>query len=218
MIPDDQYKLYEAGAYADVPVLIGYNSDEGATFGDPGSQEAYVRSVLQRYGKFADKVLAAYPGGTTPDQKKTARDLTRDTAFGWGTWTWARLQAKTGRAKVFLYYFDEHPDYPADSPRAGYGTPHSEELPYVFHQLREHNRPPPMPEDEAMSDLMRSYWTNFAKTGDPNGPGLPHWPAFVDTEPRMMHIAAGNTKAGPVVEEQGLEVLDEYFAWRRKSE
>jgi len=218
VIPDDQYKLYETGRYIDVPVLIGYNSDEGATFGAPRSQEAYVQSVHQRYEQFADKLLAAYPGGETPAGKKTARDLTRDTAFGWGTWTWARLQTKTGKSKVFLYYFDEHPDNPADSPRAGYGTPHSEELPYVFHQLREHNRPVPTPNDEAMSDLMRTYWTNFAKTGNPNGPGLPNWPAFSNAKPRTLYIASGNTKAAPIVSEDGLKTLDEYFAWRRYTE
>jgi len=218
VIPDDQYKLYEAGKYNDIPVLIGYNSDERATFGAPRSQEAFVQSVHERYEQFAAKLLAAYPGGETPAAKKTARDLSRDTTFGWGTWTWARLQTKTGKSKVFLYYFDEHPDYPADSPRAGYGTPHSEELPYVFHQLREHNRPAPTPKDEAMSDMIRTYWTNFAKTGDPNDAGLPEWPAFSNSKPRTLYIASGNTKAVPVVSEDGLKALDEYFAWRRSGE
>ena len=218
IIPDDQYKLYQAGRYNDVPVLIGYNSDEGATFGAPHSQDAYVESVRQRYGPFSEKLLAAYPGGETPAAKKTARDLTRDTMFGWHTWIWARLQTRTGKSKVFMYYFDEHPEYPADSPRAGYGTPHSEELPYVFRQLREHNRPEPTPKDEAMSDLIRTYWTNFAKTGDPNGANLPKWPAFSESKPRMLHIASGNTQAGAVVDENGLKALDEYFAWRRASE
>jgi len=218
VIPDDQYKLYEGGRYNDVPVLIGYNSDEGATFGAPPSQEAYVQSVHQRYEQFADKLLAAYPGGETPAAKKTARDLTRDTAFGWGTWTWSRLQTKTGKSKVFLYYFDEHPEHAADSPQAGYGTPHSEELPYVFRQLREHNRPAPTPKDEAISDMMRTYWTNFAKTGDPNAAGLPKWPAFSNAKPQMLQISSDSTKAGPVVDENGLKALDEYFAWRRSTE
>ena len=218
VIPDDQYRLYEAGHYNDVPALIGYNSDEGATFGVPASQDEYVKSVRERYGPFADQLLRVYPGGDTPTARKTARDLMRDTAFGWQTWTWARLQQKTGRSPVFVYYFDEHPEYPADSPRAGFGTPHSEELPYVFRQLREHNRPPPTPVDEAMSDMMRSYWTNFARSSDPNGPGLPLWPAFRSTRPQMLHIASGRTRAGPVVNEEGLRVLDEYFAWRRNHE
>ena len=218
VIPDDQYKLYQAGRFNDVPVLIGYNSDEGATFGVPRSQDAYVESVRQRYEQFADKLLAVYPGGETPAAKKTARDLTRDTAFGWHTWVWARLQTKTGKSKVFLYYFDEHPDYAADSSRAGFGTPHSEELPYVFRQLREHNRPAPTPKDEAMSEVVRTYWTNFAKTGDPNGANLPNWPAYKDAKPQMLNIASDNTKAAQVVNEAGLKALDEYFAWRRTSE
>jgi para-nitrobenzyl esterase len=215
VIPDDQYKLYQAGQYNDVPVLIGYNSDEGATFGVPTSQDTYVASVRQRYGQFADRLLTAYPGGDTPAAKKTARDLTRDTAFGWHTWTWARLQEKLGRSKVFLYYFDEHPEYPADSPRAGFGAAHAAELPYVFRQLTEHNRPAPTPTDEALSDMMRNYWTNFAKTGDPNGGSLHKWPNFANASPQMLHIASGSTKAGPIVNEQGLKIIDEYFAWRR---
>jgi para-nitrobenzyl esterase len=81
--------------------------------------------------------------------------------------------------------------------------------------LREHNRPAPTPADEAMSDLMRTYWTNFAKSGDPNGAGLPTWPAFSDATPQMLHIASGSTQAGPIVKEDGLKALDEYFAWRR---
>ena len=214
VIPDDQFRLYQEGRYNDVPVLIGYNSDEGATFGSPSSQEAYVEGVHQRYGPFADKLLTAYPGGESPEAKKTARDLTRDTAFGWHTWSWARLQKQTGKAAIFLYYFDEHPSYPADSPRAGYGTPHSEELPYVFHQLREHNRPAPTATDERLSAMLRSYWTNFAKTGNPNGNGLPPWPSFRDA-PQMLHIAAAGTRAAPIVNEGGLQSLDEYFAWRR---
>ena len=218
VIPDDQYRLYEAGRYNDVAVLIGYNSDEGASFGAPASQSAYRDSVHQRYGAFADRLLAAYPGGDSPSAKKTARDLTRDTTFGWHTWTWARLQNKTGKSKVFLYYFDEHPTYPSDSPRAGFGAPHASELPYVFRQLREHNRPPATPTDEAMSDMLRSYWTNFAKTGDPNGAGLPQWPAFTNASPQTLYIASNNTKASPIVSEGGLKVLDEYFASRRATD
>ena len=204
-----------AGKYHDVPVLIGYNSDEGATFGAPRSQKEYVDGVRERYGRFADTLLAAYPGGDTPAEKKTARDLTRDTAFGWHTWTWARLQNKTGRSTVFLYYFNE--PFPPDSPRPGYGTPHAEELPYVFHQLTEHRRPAPSAKDEALSEMLRTYWTNFAKTGDPNGASVAKWPAFTNATPQMLHIESDKTTAVPIVNENGLKVLDDYFAWRRST-
>ncbi len=62
VIAGDQYKLYESKQYNDVPVLTGYNSDEGATFGSANSQQEYVQSVRDRYKQFADKILAAYPG------------------------------------------------------------------------------------------------------------------------------------------------------------
>ena len=218
VVVGDQYKLYEAGKYDDVPVIVGYNSDEGATFPSPKSQEAYVKSVRERYQQFADKILTLYPGGETPEGKRTARNLMRDSSFGWNAWTWARLQTKTGKSKVFLYYFDEPAEIPAGTDRAGYGARHASELPYVFRQLTEHGRPAPTARDEALSELLRTYWTNFVKTGDPNGAANPKWPAYDDSKPQMLHISAESTKAGPLVNENGLKVLDDYFAWRRKTE
>jgi para-nitrobenzyl esterase len=218
VIAGDQYKLYESGKHNDVPVLMGYNSDEGLLFGNPKSHEAYVQSVRERYQQFADKILAAYPGGATPAEQRSERDLIRDSAFGWNAWVWAQLQTKTGKSKVFLYYFDEKAEIPAGSEGAGYGARHASELPYVFRQLTEHGRPAPTPQDEALSDMMRTYWTNFAKTGDPNGTSLPNWPAYNDAMPQMLHIEVGNTKAGSMVNVNGLKVLDAYFASRRAHE
>ena len=215
VIAGDQYKLYESGHYNDVPVLVGYNSDEGLTFGSPKSQEAYVQSVRERYQQLANKILDAYPGGETLAEKRTARNLMRDSSFGWNTWVWARLQTKTSKSRVFVYYFDEKAEIPAESESAGYGARHASELPYVFRQLTEHGRPAPTPKDEALSEMMRTYWTNFVKTGDPNGAGLPKWPAYNDAKPQMLHIEAESTKAGPWVNEDGLKALDAYFEWRR---
>jgi para-nitrobenzyl esterase len=215
VIPGDQYKLYESDQYHDVPVLTGYNSDEGALFGSPKSHEAYIQSVRERYQQFAHKILAAYPAGETPAEKWTERNLMRDSAFGWNAWTWARLQTRTGSSKVFLYYFAEPAELPAGAEPGAYGARHASELPYVFRQLTEHDRPVPTPKDEGLSDMMRAYWTNFVKTGDPNGAGLPRWPAYNDAKPQVLHIETENIKAGPVVNENGLKVLDEYFAARR---
>ncbi len=102
VIPDDQYNLYEAAKYNDVPVLIGYNSDEGLSFTRTKDPKEFVAGVKQRYGKFADALIRAYPVGES-DIPKSARDLARDAAFGWHTWSWARLQAKTGKSKVYFY-------------------------------------------------------------------------------------------------------------------
>ena len=218
VIPGDQYKLYQSGRYNDVPVLTGYNSDEGLLFGNAKSQEAYVQSVRERYQQFADKILAAYSGGETPAEKWTARNLMRDSSFGWNAWTWARLETKTGKSKVFLYFFSEPAELPRGANSEAYGAPHASELPYVFRQLTEHDRPAPTPNDEALSDMMRTYWTNFVKTLDPNGNGLPKWPAYGGAEPQVLQIASGNTNAAPVVNKNGLKVLDEFFAWRRADE
>lgn len=217
VIPDDQYRLYEAGKYNDTPVLVGYNSDEGASFPAEPTSEAYVKYTKERYGRFAERLLELYPPGKDKPTK-TARDLMRDTAFGWHTWTWARLQTKTGKSKTFLYYFDHHPEYPLDSPKAGFGAAHSDEMPLVFHQFGLPGRPAKNDIDVAMSEMIISYWTNFAKYGDPNGKGLPVWPAYSDEKPLAMHFLFDKAGAGPVVDIEGLKALDEYFKWRREGE
>ena len=61
---------------------------------------------------------------------------------------------------------------------------------------------------------MAAYWTNFAKHGDPNGKGVPEWPAFSNENPVVMYFA-GAPHTGPVPSEESLRVLDSYFAWRR---
>lgn len=215
VIPDDQYKLYEAGKYNDTPILVGYNSDEGASFTRTTDPKEFISSVELRYGKFADSLLKAYPVDST-SVPKTARDLSRDAAFGWQTWAWAKLQAKTGKSKVFYYYFDQHPDHPEDSPKYGYGSPHGQEVAYVFENLDASN-PETTKTDLEISDLMGTYWTNFAKYGDPNGEGVPNWPAFSDANPEVMYFNK-TAYTGPVPSAKSLEVLDSYFAWRRTPE
>jgi para-nitrobenzyl esterase len=215
VIPDDQYKLYEAGKYNDIPVLVGYNSDEGASFTWVKTTEEFISGVKTRYGKFADTLLKAYPLDSNRITK-TARDLARDAAFGWQTWIWARLQSKTGKSKVFYYYFDQHPDYPKDSPRYGYGSPHAQDVSYVFQHLDTANQETTKSDIE-ISDAMATYWTNFAKYGNPNGKGVPVWPAFSDNNPTVMYFRQ-TPHIGPVPSAESLKVLDSYFKWRRTPE
>jgi para-nitrobenzyl esterase len=215
VIPDDQYKLYEAGKFNDTPILVGYNSDEGASFSPPKTPEEYINGVKTRYGKFAEDLIKAYPVGsnTVP---KTARDLARDAAFGWQTWSWARLQSKIGKSKAFYYYFDHHPDFPASSPKAGYGSPHGQDVAYVFQHINR-SSPEATNTDDAISETMATYWTNFAKYGDPSGSGVPAWPAFSDANPVVMYFGQV-THTGSVPSSESLKVLDAYFKWRRTPE
>ena len=216
VIPDDQYKMYEAGNFNDTPILVGYNSDEGASFTRTKDPKEFTESVQQRYGKFADALLEAYPV-TETTVPKTARDLSRDAAFGWQTWIWARLQSKMGKSKAWLYYFDQHPDYPEDSPQYGYGSPHGQDVGYVFMELNPDN-PQTTESDLALSEVMATYWTNFAKYGDPNGEGVPEWPAFSGENPDVMYLTGPTPFVGPVPSAESLEVLDDYFEWRRTPE
>jgi enterochelin esterase family protein len=215
VIPDDQHRLYEAGRYNDVPILVGYNSDEGLSFSRDKTPEEYRESTRKRFGPFADRLLEAYPAGQDR-VPKTARDLMRDAAFGWHTWAWARLQARAGRSKVFYYYFDQHPAREAGSPQGDHGMPHGVDVPYVFQTL-DGKDPKLTAGDRAISETVSSYWTNFAKRGDPNGPGLPAWPRFTERDGQVMHFR-DEARPGPVPSAAALRVLDAYFTWRRTPE
>ncbi len=216
VIPDDQYKLYTAGNFNDTPILIGYNSDEGASFSHERTPEEYIANVKNRYGKFADALIKAYPTGEN-SVPKTARDLARDATFGWHTWIWAKLQSEMGSSKAFYYYFDQHPDYPEDSPRYGYGSPHGQDVAYVFMHVNPDD-PQTTESDISLSEVIGTYWTNFAKYGNPNGEGVPEWPAFSNEKPKVIYLTGPTPLVGPVPDAESLEVLNDYFEWRRTPE
>lgn len=214
VIVGDQFNLYRSGRYNDMPVLIGTNSDEGALFGTPPTRRDYVSAVRQRFGPFAQRILRQYPATATA-WRQSSMDLMRDAGFAWQTWAWARLQARTGRSKVYLYYFDHVPPRPASSPwKNAKGAVHSEEIAYVFGYQDPSPSPRWSPIDRLISKDMMTYWTSFAKDGDPNGPGVPRWPAFTDSKPLVMHFTDA-PHVGSVPNLGKLKALNAYFAWRR---
>jgi len=215
LLPGDQYELYQAMRFNDTPILIGTNSDEGITF-VPGATQpaAFEANIRAGYGAKADTILAAYPHATIAESTQSARNLFRDATFAWHTWAWATQQSTHGRSKAFVYYFDHR------TPQSPHGSGHAAEIPYVFRTLGKFTGPAalvgqPRPEDRAMSDLMSSYWVNFAKTGDPNGPGLPVWPAFTESSQTVMHFDA-TPGSRPAPNMTQITAMDEYFAWRRE--
>ncbi|HEX5049780.1 MAG TPA: carboxylesterase family protein, partial [Gammaproteobacteria bacterium] len=163
-----------AGRFNDVPILIGFNSGEGAGDAPPNT----TAQSFSEIGKDAPAacapqiaaVLALYSHETDAIAVRSYEDLSRDSGSGWNSWTWARLHARYGRSKAFLYYFDVR------APDSTVGAYHGAETQYVFGRPSATARM----EDARVSELMRRYWINFAKSADPNGPGLPIWPAFSD--------------------------------------
>jgi para-nitrobenzyl esterase len=217
VLPGDEYMLYARRRFNDTPILIGTNADEGILFVQPGiTAETFEADVRSDYGQYADAIIALYPHATDAQAEQAARDLLRDTVFGWGTWSWAESQMRYGRNKAYLYYFDHR------SAQAALGPSHAAEIGYVFGNLNSCKQcgslglsGPPAPAELALTELIQRYWVNFAKTGDPNGPGLPVWPELRSTTQEAMFLDA-HPGAHPVPNLRQIKVLDAYFAWRRR--
>jgi para-nitrobenzyl esterase len=147
----------------------------------------------------ANAVLGAYPHATEAEAARATRHVRNDTSFGWNMWAWARAQSEHGKGKVFSYYYDNH------GPQAE-GSGHGSDVSFHFQTLRG----TPSQEDVALSDMISSYDINFAKTGDPNGKGLPPWPAFNGKKQQVMVFdAEPGARAYPLL--QRVKVLDTYF-------
>lgn len=213
VFPKPMYETFEAGKQNDVPILIGYNANEGGDMlFDPLSAVAYRDSVKAEYGDFSASILDLYPAGSDEEAAQSQLSLLRDSWFGWHMWSWARLQAHTGRHAAYFYNFSYVPPYPPGSPLLAVGAAHGFELGYVF----AHGPSNASAKDEQILHAISTYWTNFAKTGDPNGSGLVRWPAFTDEHQMVMTlgdtIAAGEIQS---VDLNRLKLLDAVYSQQR---
>ena len=209
VLPGEAYRLYERSEFHDTPLLMGSNSDEGAMFvHSHPSAKAFATQVRTHYGGYAEEVLAAYPHGNSTETFQSTKDIFRDTAFGWPTWATATLRERAKAHPTYVYYFDH------SAPKEG--STHASEIAYVFGNLGGWgggNKPA----DKALAELMGQYWVNFAATGDPNGPGLPTWPAFATREQSAM-IFDGHPSARSLPNLDKIMALDHYFAGEREKE
>ena len=205
----DLYSLYQAGRFNDTPILLGNTSEEAATMG--GSRnitpEEFEKQIKAQYGRRADSILKAYPHSTDAEAAKASRAV-RQSSSSWNTWTWARLQSQKGKGNAFEYLFDYHPG------STDVGSGHGSDVPYAFQTLGG-RRGKLKPEDLRLSDMISSYWVNFAKSGDPNGPGLPRWPAFSKNDLKVM-VFDETPSARPLPNLDEVKVFDAYISWRRE--
>jgi para-nitrobenzyl esterase len=215
VIVGDQYELYKAGKFNDTPVLIGTNSDEGAMFTPPVVKPAdFEKQIRAAYGEKADLILAANPHGTDSEARTAAKNVFRDSAFAWPTWAWANLQSQSkgangNKGNVYVYYFDHR------LPMSPEGANHASEIAFVFRNLA-NPVVQPTDADKALSELISNYWVNFAKSGDPNGAGLPQWPPFNAAAPKVMHFDKQPGARDGVPNLEQLKAFDSYFEWRRE--
>ena len=210
VIPSDLYSIYQARRFNDTPILLGNTSDELGAMRGGGNVTAagFEKQIRSQYGPHADAILSVYPHATDAEAAKSSKGISRDSMFAWSTWTWARLQSEKGKGKAFEYYYDYH------APEAD-GSGHGSDVPYAFQTLSGGRGGAPKPEDLKLSDMISSYWVNFAKSGDPNGPGLPKWPAFTESAQQAMVFDA-TPGARPVPNLDKLKAFDAYISGLRE--
>jgi para-nitrobenzyl esterase len=211
VLTGDQYELYTAGEYNDVDVIIGTNSDEGAMFVRPMDPGVYKENIRGRFGPYADRILEQYPGNTQEETYTSSADIFRETVFAWPSWAWARLQSRTGGSHVYVYYFNQQQRSGLFSPVKPRGAGHGADIAYVFKKLDPEQVGE---EDMKLSEMMATYWTNFAKTGDPNGEGLPEWPGFLENNQQVLYLNS-QISVGPVPNLEKLKLMEEYFGHKR---
>jgi para-nitrobenzyl esterase len=199
VIPEDLARVFAQGRQNRVDILVGSNRDEGsfaAGRGPPMTVERWRSSAAQRWGDAAELGMRAYPANTDAEAVARNDSLFTDN-LAWISRLYAQQQRAIG-SHVFVYQFMHAPPYAPGAPNLG--VCHTCELPYVFNALGVLRLYPDAsspelamasPIDVKIAAMMQSYWINFATTGNPNGRGLPKWPAFNDIERGpVMHLDA----------------------------
>ena len=176
-LPQSAPTIFAAGKQNDVPLMAGWNHDEGGFDPVQGTAAEQLKKIAEK--EFAGKVkafLLLYPATTDAEAQRSLLDFTGDSFIAWATWRWLEAQAATGKQPEYRYRWDLGlPRGPKGSNRV---ANHSAEIEYVFGQLDSKANVEWMPEDRELSARMQKYWANFARSGDPNGADLPKWPVY----------------------------------------
>lgn len=179
-LPESVPAIFAAGKQNDVPLLAGWNHDESSFEVVLNPQKPTAESMKANaekdFGDKADEFLNLYPTDNA-HLLRSAIDFASDRFIAFSTWAWMEAQSETGKQPIYRYRFDLGPPTAPGAPKLG--AYHSAEIEYVFGQLDSKKDVAWVEANRELSELMQKYWTNFARSGDPNGPGLPRWPMYL---------------------------------------
>lgn len=186
-----------------VPVITGWVSGDGGLMGaGTKSRDEYIKKSKETYGESAEEYLKIFPAETDEQLKQSQENM--------GMLSFAGLPARALAAKnkkaTFIYYYTH---VPPDKPGfPNYGAFHTSEVPYVLHTLHKWNRTW-TDFDYKLEENLTSYWVNFAKSGDPNGAGLPIWKTY-DKQSGNILLIGDKTETTPALFKKEFDFLDKF--------
>jgi para-nitrobenzyl esterase len=219
VLPRPVAEIYAAREHSPVPLLAGWNADESRASVTMARERptlaTFTASTRKRFGPAADDILKAYAAATDDEVIEAAAALASDTFIGYSTWKWIQVHAAATSAPTYRYSFDRTiPIAPGTmingkaATAADIGARHAGEIEYVFGTLDSVPGVTWTDADRTLSDQMMTYWSNFARTGNPNGAGVPEWPAYdAATGASVQHLDTTIT-AKPDAHRARYEALD----------